>query len=203
MPESSTSVTTTRRQRERRARVARIRNAAIEVFTDRGYDKATMDAVARRAELGKSSLYYYFRTKQELFAHIVEHTMEELARGLSQIQLATDPLAMVEAVCRQGLAYFKEHRGELTLFLRLHTGNPERLQQLLGVELAARVAQAHAPMNHALGRVADGLPGGEVFLQLLGSLLLGMALKLQRETDVDLEGEIDLLLRLLRRAWSA
>ena len=38
----------------------RILSAAMSVFASRGYDKSSMEEIASRARIGKTTLYYYF-----------------------------------------------------------------------------------------------------------------------------------------------
>lgn len=57
----------TRREANRRAREARILQAALTVFSQAGYSGATMDAVAAEAGMSKPTLYQYFASKEALF----------------------------------------------------------------------------------------------------------------------------------------
>ena len=45
---------------------ARILDAALGMFAERGYEAATMRAIAQRAGVSPSNAYYYFRSKEEL-----------------------------------------------------------------------------------------------------------------------------------------
>ena len=76
-PESISTAAARRRGRERQARLVLIREAGARVFAQHGYKNSTMAMVAREAELGKASLYYYFETKRDLFADIVLQAIEE------------------------------------------------------------------------------------------------------------------------------
>ncbi len=62
--------TLTRRDRERLARSRAILDAALATFAEKGYEGATLDEVAERAEFGKGTLYNYFPGGKEeiLFA---------------------------------------------------------------------------------------------------------------------------------------
>ncbi|MEI6901368.1 MAG: TetR/AcrR family transcriptional regulator [Bacteroidota bacterium] len=50
----------------------RILNAAQEVFTRYVYSKSTMDDIAREMGKGKSSIYYYFTSKEDIFKAVIE-----------------------------------------------------------------------------------------------------------------------------------
>jgi AcrR family transcriptional regulator len=53
-----------------RQRVERILNAAIAIFAEVGFDAATTEAIAERAEVSIGSLYQYFPNKEALFEAI-------------------------------------------------------------------------------------------------------------------------------------
>jgi AcrR family transcriptional regulator len=50
----------------------KILNAAQAVFTRFGYGKTTMDDIAREMGKGKSSIYYYFTSKEDIFRAVIE-----------------------------------------------------------------------------------------------------------------------------------
>lgn len=68
-----------RRERERLVRRDEMLEAAQEVFAEKGYNSATLEEVAARAEYGKGTLYNYFPGgKQEILLAIVERFHDEL-----------------------------------------------------------------------------------------------------------------------------
>lgn len=50
-------------------------DAAYEVFSERGYAKTTMDAVAARADVAVQTLYFTFHTKAELLQAAYEYAV--------------------------------------------------------------------------------------------------------------------------------
>lgn len=50
---------------------AAIRQAATEIFLERGYPGATMDEVAASARVSKQTVYAHFKSKEALFADLV------------------------------------------------------------------------------------------------------------------------------------
>ncbi|MBW2314628.1 MAG: helix-turn-helix transcriptional regulator [Deltaproteobacteria bacterium] len=62
--------------RGRRSR-ARIREAARELFAERGFDGATLRAIAERAGMGASSIYRHVRSKEELLVAELADLQEE------------------------------------------------------------------------------------------------------------------------------
>ncbi|RLD89826.1 MAG: TetR/AcrR family transcriptional regulator [Bacteroidetes bacterium] len=66
-----------------------IRNRIIKVaqgiFKRFGFKKSTMDEIAVAAGKGKSTLYYYFKSKDEVFAAVVEKEGNTMFRELNKI----------------------------------------------------------------------------------------------------------------------
>ena len=62
-----------RREREREQRRQTMLGAALAVFAEKGFDGATVDEVADRAEFGKGTIYNYFPGgKDELFLTLLQ-----------------------------------------------------------------------------------------------------------------------------------
>jgi len=62
----------------RETRRREILEAAFEVLLELGPNKATLDDIAKRAGLAKTSLYYYFDDKKEIVREIISHEIERL-----------------------------------------------------------------------------------------------------------------------------
>lgn len=63
-------------------------NVARHIFSRFGFRKTTMDEIAIASRKGKSSIYYYFASKEEIFQAVVEKEAEILKQELI---LATNP----------------------------------------------------------------------------------------------------------------
>ncbi|MHA1983868.1 MAG: TetR/AcrR family transcriptional regulator [Candidatus Hodarchaeales archaeon] len=59
-----------RRQKEKEDRKNAILKAAEVLFLDKGVENTTMDEIAELSELGKGTLYLYFKSKQEIFSAV-------------------------------------------------------------------------------------------------------------------------------------
>ncbi len=65
----------------------RIRTAARELFREKGFDGATLRAIARRAGMGASSIYRHVQTKEELLVDELDAIQE---RAWSRFRLEDD-----------------------------------------------------------------------------------------------------------------
>jgi AcrR family transcriptional regulator len=64
---------------------AEIVQVARKVFTRNGYRGTTMDEIARCAKMGKSSVYYYYKSKEEIFEAVVVREAQELKKQLNRV----------------------------------------------------------------------------------------------------------------------
>ena len=70
----------------------KILNVAQEVFTKYGYGKTTMDDIAREMGKGKSSIYYYYTSKEDIFKAVIEKELQVMKTKLSEeISKTEDP----------------------------------------------------------------------------------------------------------------
>ena len=97
--------TAERRQRERRLRTRQIQEAAHKVFLEKGFYAATIEHIAREAELSIGTIYLYFKTKEELFASLNLKTIEIYDQGLDEI--TADPALSPEEKLRRAWALLK------------------------------------------------------------------------------------------------
>jgi AcrR family transcriptional regulator len=56
---------------------------AGQIFSHYGFKKTTMDEIARAMKMGKSSIYYYFESKEEIFESVVLHEANILRNELT------------------------------------------------------------------------------------------------------------------------
>ncbi|MFB7716004.1 TetR/AcrR family transcriptional regulator [Nocardia sp. NPDC056100] len=87
-------------------------DAACAVFAEHGYRAASMDAIARRANSTKPTLYAHFGSKPELFRRLFRREAEVMQATLLPVYetLPGRELSdMVQAALGAGLRYGEEH----------------------------------------------------------------------------------------------
>ena len=57
----------------------RVLSAALEVFTERGYQAATIEEIAERAGMTKGAVYYWFRDKVDLASDLQGQLWAQIA----------------------------------------------------------------------------------------------------------------------------
>ena len=63
----------TRREERKEKRKENIFKAAVWCFNKKGYYETTIDAIAAKAKVSKGSIYYYFKSKKELFLELFQY----------------------------------------------------------------------------------------------------------------------------------
>ena len=66
-----------KRQQAVERKRARIIDAAAKIFAEYGYRRAKTDAIAKQAGISKGLLFHYFDSKEALFCHVVEDSLEQ------------------------------------------------------------------------------------------------------------------------------
>jgi len=105
-----------------------ILQAAQQLFQKHGYRKVTMDDVARAIGKGRSSLYYYYKNKDEVFDAVMDAEIREIMTEISRI---VEQSATVEQKLRAfGITKTKISRKKKSFFDALETGmNQDEISQ--------------------------------------------------------------------------
>lgn len=69
---------------------ADIVSVARKVFSRKGFRYTTMDEIARATGMGKSSIYYYYKSKEDIFEAVVVREAQELKKRLNKVVSAGD-----------------------------------------------------------------------------------------------------------------
>lgn len=110
--------------------------AAEKTFASFGYKATTMDLVARVANVGKGTIYTFFKNKEELFDEIMNQFIRRLKRVATQ---ATRPEDTFFANLHRALYQVLEYRKESQLTIKLsqeirEIGTNQAKQALANIE---------------------------------------------------------------------
>jgi AcrR family transcriptional regulator len=170
---------------------------AEELFSERGYQGASMDELARRAGVTKPVVYELFGSKDGLFRACLERSAELLATRIAEaVRAETDPEARLRA---GGLAFLR--------FAADHRVAWELMMEGRFSDAATAVRRRQAALVHELLR--EMAPAGidqdelEVAAHAINSAYEGVAHWMWEHPDLPLEQladwTVELLLPGLRR----
>ncbi|GAA4830706.1 TetR/AcrR family transcriptional regulator [Saccharopolyspora rosea] len=119
--------------------------AAREMFAERGYHGTSIRDIAKRAGLSLSALYYWHSSKQELFAGLIEDSVNDYFRTCDAAlrDCGDDPRERLAAIVRATVDYRVRRRVESTIAAReVRNLEPEHAQRLAELrDAAARLFQ--------------------------------------------------------------
>jgi len=76
----------------------RLTDAAAVLIHRQGFAHTTLADIADEAKVALGSVYYYFRTKDDVARAILERRQSEIGRALEGIDRLSDPLKRLEAL---------------------------------------------------------------------------------------------------------
>ncbi len=111
--------TTTKRTPTFDMKRLRLVHAAARVFSEVGYDKASMRRIASEAHLSLAGIYHYVEKKEELLYWIQLHTFDSLLKGLERsLEGVDDPRQRLAAAVQNHIRHFGENMQELKVCAR-------------------------------------------------------------------------------------
>ncbi len=179
----------------RAVREQQMLDAAVDVFSDRGFHDTSMDAIAKQAAISKPMLYLYYGSKDELFAACIAREGVKFVEALTP---AADPSLTPREQLRSALLGFLgfvgEHRKSWMVLYRQAIGQSafasqvqssrDRLIELTAGLLEMSTKDPEPGQNFPLmavalvgagEAVADRVAGGEIEVGAAADLLENLA----------------------------
>lgn len=129
-----------------------ILEAAKQVFQEQGFSGARMQEIADQADINKSMLHYYFRSKDKLFQKVFQNSILQFFPKIFEV-LNSD-LALVPKIERLAETYydmFRKHPHLPRFIIHEMNQHPDRFKGFInnaGIEIPAKfVSQIHAEME--------------------------------------------------------
>ena len=154
-----------------------ILEAAAAVFSEKGFHAATVEEIAARAGIGKSTVYEYFESKEDLFREVFRQGMENyLAAMRGRLKQPCTVRDVLTAVAAAHFNFIAENRHLARIFsdeVRLPLPQTrEWLRQLRERKLAMVAGLIEQGAAEGEFRQVDARLAAEVFLGALGALCL-------------------------------
>ena len=100
-----------RRKREKKERRSQILDAARALLFDKGLPATSINQIARQAELGVGTIYFYYKNKEEIFADLQEEGLEILfARILKARNRGLPPDETLRRIGGEYIRFSEENR---------------------------------------------------------------------------------------------
>jgi AcrR family transcriptional regulator len=120
-----------------------IERAATEVFAERGYHGAGMDAIARRSGVTPPVVYDHFDSKLDLHERLLERTRDELLAMWAEHLGGDEPAEQrIPRALEAWARYVEEHPYAARMFFQETTGDPEARAAHERIQAQGRTALA-------------------------------------------------------------
>ena len=146
----------------------RILDAAIQLFSERGYAATGVQEIARRSGIEKAALYWHFGSKESLLAAVLDRTdaefVERIARRVAESGSSDERLDLfVKSLLR--LAAERGHMVRLMLSIAIERGQVSAESRTAVARVFARTREAvEHGFEQALG---VKLPDGDLIARLV------------------------------------
>jgi AcrR family transcriptional regulator len=192
-----------RRGREEQARLTAILGAAESVFARKGFYEARMDDIAEKAELAKGTLYYYFKSKDEIFVHLLERESEKVYEELkARIPGEASFREILDVVLKFSVDYLESNRVYLRMFLPCMFGMVQ-FGNAGDLERSRRTYDRHADfVREALGRAIarERLPISlDELARFLKTFQLGLGLRIVEGAGAEARRTADFFMDLIKK----
>lgn len=147
-----------RKAQERQARRRRIQEAARTVFAERGYQGASIELIARAAQLSVGAIYLYFRSKEDLYVSLIEDTLTVFDVEMTQVREGVEVARRLRETWSI-LVRWAQADAEGPRILRL-LAQPAIRPQLSDEVVTAVSAGVARVQDHIGACVADGIHAG-------------------------------------------
>lgn len=149
-----------RKERERERRRQQIIVAAKRVFSEKGFNRSTMEDIAKEAELSPGTLYLYFKNKDELYASLSLRILQYLIIRLEHVNgnEDLDPEQKVDALMD---AMFDVYDFDPLIIINMfHLQSSETLKNL-SKELLSEIEELSRKSLGAIGNIfKEGIDAG-------------------------------------------
>lgn len=165
-------------RRRSEARPGEIVQAALEVFSEKGFAAAKLDEIAAKAGISKGALYLYFETKEDIFRAVVR---EAVAPNLDAVEFTLSNATPFPDLLRLLLLRITlmVQTSRLGSVAKLVIGESRNFPELARVWHDEVVSRALTLLSDALdraqgrGEIRQGNPRLQAFT-IMGPVLMGM-----------------------------
>lgn len=144
----------------------KIKVAALEVFSTYGYRGSTIDQIAKEAEMSKSSVFYYFSSKTEIYVELLSETLDEWLEPLTKLDSKDDPAQEIWSYVERKLDLSKKYPKQSRLFANEILHGAPNIMGILTGELKDLIDQKCGIIQQWIdeGRLASVSPYHLIFM---------------------------------------
>ena len=169
-----------------------IKEAALKLFSEKGFHNTTITQISEAADLGKGTIYWYWKSKEELAFSLVEDMLKDFVRLIEGARDGAGPVRerFERMVAEVAELYYRE-----TEYLRLLWKFRVDRSYIFSEDYTDKVTSYYVRMRRALeDMLQQGIRDGEfrsMDTQRMAFILLGIVEGLELEW-LENEGELSM-----------
>ncbi|KHT57614.1 TetR family transcriptional regulator [Alteromonas marina] len=120
-----------RREKALQEKRTRIMDAALSLFAKNGVNGTTVEQVSELANVSKSNLLYYFKSKEGLYLSVITHLLDVWLTPLQSFSAEQDPIETLSDYIKVKLEMSRDNPAESKLFcMEVVQGAPLLIKEL-------------------------------------------------------------------------
>lgn len=145
-------------------------NAALEVFSQNEYKRASTDDIAAKAGISKGLLFYYFHNKKSLYLYLFDYIEQVMKASLAEsgLENVTDFFGFLEQGARKKAEIQRKNPCLMDFSVRAFYSSREEVSGEIAKRLTAKMDTAFADYfgNIDLTKFREGVDVGYLFRML-------------------------------------
>jgi AcrR family transcriptional regulator len=141
-------------EEEQARRRKEIFNASVHLFLDKGFNETSMREIAEAAGIGKSTLYDYFPSKDDILLSFVEDELQRLTEEVEKI--SNDDIGALEKLRQMMFAYMDYLATNEDFYMKLSL----EVQRLAQQSLERIQRKRHALQDKVRSLIEEGIREG-------------------------------------------
>ncbi len=188
---------------KKRERTKEILKADELIFLRNGFNNSSMDEIADFADIGKGTIYYYFKSKEEIFFILIKR---EADRVYEEIVKRVSAKKSLYRVIKEVMSFYLEYFSKNPTFLRLFFPCIAGLVKIENKDLLKRYTKSYRKHLQFIKRIISlkinekGVPlSAKCLLNLINVIQIGIGLKLLEGKEKEARESLKLFFRILKK----
>jgi AcrR family transcriptional regulator len=179
------------RQKRSLDKRARLKSAGLALFREKGYEKTSIDEIARRAKLAVGGFYQHFRSKRQLLLALMDELLEKLSQLEFRPRAGTDVRAGVRELLSGAFSRDLRYLGAYRAWQEAVLSDPDlaQKQEQIHAWTASRVTTVFEMLQQLPGaRSGVDIPG---LARAMDSFFWSLLARAVQRRKVELDPWID------------
>lgn len=162
-------------------------DASIKEFSMSGYNGTTVDNIAINAGVAKGTLYYHFKSKEEIFAFVINEGINILEQEIKAVKNDDNPIEILKKICEIQLKFLYRNKDFFKVLISHMWGKEIRNSKIRDkIEVYLKGIEVYVKAAMDQGFIKQGNSSVMTYL-FFGSLCSAAVYEVMNVEEVELE----------------